>query len=264
MYPSLWCIDVALAALSWGVLIAALFNVSLLTFGPLLVLFGLVWSHTLFSRVERALKGNNVMFSAYYKSHAFLMILLSLSAFAATLWLLAFEVGTALLPFFAVPIFIRCLGQAPFLSKIRYFKQLCMAAAFVFACAVPAYYYGFVYTLFGLISNPHLWCLVCLFFLFAVEREKPVNGHDGELAATWVPAGLLVLVIPCAYHAFFGNCGNYEQNFYSTICIGAVCLHLLSTLRAKYNSTRWFVLCWVVMMLPALLGILLFAPQTWF
>ncbi len=264
MIPSLWCIDVAIAALCWGVLIAALFGITMLTFGPLLLLFGLVWSYTLFSRVFRSLEGSMIMHADYYRQHAFPMLLLALCSLAATLWLLFFVVGNVLISFFIIPFIVSIIGRVPFLRKMPYLQELAQAAAYVFACAVPAYYYGFVYTPIGLLYNSHLWCLTCLFFLFNIERESPVSLSEGEQKAAWVPAGLLVLFIPCAYHAFFGDSGGYEQNFYTVLCIGAVALHILSSWRAKCEPSLGFALSWGIMTMPALLGILFFAPETWF
>ena len=145
-----------------------------------------------------------------------------------------------------------------------HYKDCMQAAAFVFACAVPAYYYGFLYAPMQMIFNSHLWCLVCLFLLFNVERNKPMAGQAGEKAVVWVQAGLLLLFIPCAFMVITSDTGIYDRQFYSTICIAAASLHYLSKWRHKLAESVWCALCWLVMGAPAVLGILLFAPETWF
>lgn len=264
MLISLWGVDVAVAALCWGVMIAALFGISLLTFGPLLLLFGMVWSYTLSTRVVRALMGKNVPFAEYYRGHVFPMLPVAVGVLLATLWLLFFNVGQYLIAFFIVPLTVILMAHAPLLKYIPYYRELSYAAGFVFSCAVPAYFYGFIYSPLHMVFNSHLWCLICLFLLFNVERYKPTSGKDGERAEIWVQAGILVLFLPCVYMVLASDVSVYDHRFYGTICIAAAFLHFISRMRARVKESVWFAFCWLGMGMPALLGVLLYAPETWF
>lgn len=264
MLPALWGVDVSLVALCWGVLIAALFGISLLTFGPLLLLFGMVWFYTLTSRVLRALLGREVIFADYYRGHVFPMLLVALCVLLATMWLLFFNVGQYLIAFFSVPLLIALATHAPLLKNVPHYKDSMQASAFIFSCAVPAYFYGFLYAPVQMVFNPHLWCLICLFLLFNVERNKPTNGPEGEKASYWVQVGLLILFIPCAYKVLTADGSLYDRQFYGSICIAAASLHFISKWRNKVSESVWFALSWLCMGVPALLGVLLFAPEMWF
>lgn len=264
MIPSLWGIDVALVALSWGVMIAALFGISMLTFGPLLLLFGMVWSYTLTSRVIRALLGRQVPYAEYFRGHSFPMLLVSLCSFLATLWLLFFNVGKYLIAFFTIPLIVAITAHMPAMKKIPFYRELTLSASFVFACAVPSYYYSFLYSPVQMLFNPHLWCVICLFLLFQVERNRPLKGSDEEKSADWVPAGLIILFVAFSYQVYRGGNTEYEHHFYSALCIGAAALHLVTKMRNNVLPSTWYALSWGFLAIPALLGILLFAPETWF
>lgn len=264
MLPALWGLDVALAALCWGVMIAALFGISLLTFGPLLLLFGMVWSYTLTTRVLRALMGRDVYFADYYRGHAFLMLIVALCVLLATLWLLFFNVGQYLISFFIIPLVVILAAHIPVLKKVPFYRELALSAGFVFSCAVPAYFYSFIYSPLHMVFNSHLWCLICLFFLFNVERYKPLNGEAGEKALVWVQAGVLLLFLPCVYKVLAPGEDLYEHHFYGAICIAAAGLHFISSCRKKISPPVWYAFCWLSMGVPALLGVLLYAPETWF
>lgn len=264
MLPSLWGLDVAITALCWGVMIAALFGISLLTFGPLLLLFGMVWSYTLTTRVLRALMGRNVYFADYYRGHAFPMLIVALGVLLATLWLLFFNVGQYLISFFIVPLVVILAAHIPLLKQVPYYRELTLSAGFIFSCAVPAYFYGFMYSPLHMVFNSHLWCLICLFLLFNVERYKPLTGAEGEKAMVWVQAGLLLLFLPAMYMVLTSVDNLYDHRFYSTLCIAAAALHFISRWRHRVTPAVWYAFCWLSMGVPALLGVLLYAPETWF
>ncbi len=263
MLIALWGIDVPLVALSWGVLIAALFGIPLLTFGPLLLLISMVWVYVLFTRVVRALAGEPVPYEDYYRGHAFLMLLVALCAFFASQWLLFFSVGKYLIAFFAVPFLVVLLTHVPILKKVPFARELGMGAAFVFSCAVPTYFYSYLYSPLHMFFNTHLWCLIVLFLLFMVERSRPTQGQEGGIASTWLPGGMIVFFVACFYMVLTTDNSSYEHHFYGTLCIATAFLHVMSKMRQRVNEAVWFSFCWGLMAVPALLGILLYAPETW-
>lgn len=263
MLIPLWGLDIPLVALAWGVLIAALFSIPMLTFGPLLLLFSMVWVYVLFTRVTRAMMGREVPYAEYYQGHAFLMLLVALCAFFATLWMLFFSVGQYLIAFFTVPLLISVVAHMPFLKKVPFFRELGLSVAFVFACAVPSYFYSFMYSPLHMLQNKHLWCLCVLFFLFQVEKARPLAGEAGERTAVWVPFGMALFFTACLY--MLVQVGNgYEQHFYGSLCIATAFLHVLGRMRSRFQQDVWFSFHWGMMALPALLSISIYAPETWF
>lgn len=263
MVIPLWGLDIPLVSLAWGVLIAALFGIPMLTFGPLLLLFSMVWVYVLFTRVARAMMGRAVPYTEYYQGHAFPMLLVAMCAFFATLWMLFFNVGQYLIAFFALPLIVSVLAHAPILKKLPFFRELGLSVAFVFACAAPGYFYSFMYSPLHMLLNKHLWCLAGLFFLFQVEKERPCEGAVGAGTAVWVPFGMALFFTACLY--LLSTAGTiYEQHFYGALCIATAFLHVLGRMRSRVPEDVWFAFHWGMMALPALLSISLYAPETWF
>ncbi|MBE6416982.1 MAG: hypothetical protein E7033_00785 [Akkermansiaceae bacterium] len=262
MLFALWGVDVSLVALSWGVLIAALFRIPLLTFGPLMLLFAMTWVYTLTTRVLRSLSGRETAYAEYYRGHAFLLLLVSFCALLATMWLLLFCVGKFLIAFFAIPLVFALAAHMPLLKRIPFIKELLVSAAFVFACAVPAYYYGFRFSPLHMLFNKHLWCLIALFFLFNVIRaEKTRYPHipGGALSL-----GLALVFVTSLYSILAHDAVDYEHEFYCAVCIGCAAVHVLSVLRDKYAQPLSYICSWPLMAAPSLLGVLMFAPDMWF
>ena len=263
MVIPLWGLDIPLVALSWGVLIAALFGIPMLTFGPLLLLFSMVWVYVLFTRVVRAMMGREVPYAEYYLGHAFPMLLVAMCAFFATLWLLFFSVGQYLIAFFTLPLLISFIAHAPVLKQLPFFRELGLSVAFVFACAVPSYFYSFMYSPLHMLQNKHLWCLAVLFFLFQVEKERPLDGEGGVRSAVWVPFGMALFFAACLF--MVSTAGTvYERHFYGALCMATTFLHVLGRMRSRVPADVWFSFHWWMMALPALLSISLYAPETWF
>lgn len=259
---SLWGVDIPLTALSWGVAIAALFQITMLTAGPLLLLTAMVWVVVLFTRVGRGIFPSDAPYAGYYRSRAFPMALMGLASLLASLWMLFFYVGQYLIYFSIVPVILLLLAHLPLLRQSIVFRLFFSAAAFVFACAAPAYFYSFFLSPADMLFNSQLWCLVCLFLLFMLERRG--MGKTGKLSSqvlsVIVTAGLFALFLLCCYQA----CAvSYERGFYVTIAMGAACCHGLRRLRPHLSEDAWYALGWPFMAFPALLGVLLYAPEAW-
>lgn len=264
MVIPLWGLDIPLVALAWGVLLAALFRIPLLTFGPMLLLFAMVWVYVLFSRVVRAMKGQAIPYVEYYLGHAFPMLLVAMCALLATLWLLFFSVGQYLIAFFCLPLFVSIMAHTPLLRRIPHFRELGGAVSFVFACAVPSYFYSYLYSPLHMLMNKHLWCLVILFFLFMVENNRPRQGEAGARASLWVPCGMVLFFCGCLYMLLQEHCTLYDSQFYASMCMATAFLHVIGRMRLRLQEDVWFAFHWGLMAVPALLSITLYAPETWF
>lgn len=264
MLIPLWCLDIPLVALSWGVLMSALFRIPFLTFGPMLLLFGMVWSLALYSRVSRAMKGQAVPYAEYYSGHGFPMLLLSVCALLATLWLLFFCVGQYIISFFFLPLLIAMMSKTPLLRRIPLFRELCLSIAFVFACAVPSYYYSFLYSPLHMLMNKHLWCMVVLFFLFLVEKKRLLRAESVSGSSIWSTCAVLLFFAACLYKLLQGEIAPYDYQFYVTMCIAAAFLHVMMRMRSRMQEDVWFSFHWGLMAVPALLSVSLYAPETWF
>lgn len=262
MLPALWGVDVSLVALSWGVMVAALFGIPLLTFGPLMLLFAMVWVYTLAIRVLRSLSGRVMSFAEYYRGHAFLFLLVAFCALLATGWLLLFCVGKYLIAFFAIPLLFALGAHVPLLKRVPYVRELLESAAYVLACAVPAYFYGFRFSPLHMLFNKHLWCLIGLFFIFNLVRAEKMRYPN--IPSGGISLGLSLLFIPSLYAVCVHDVDSYEHQFYCAVCIGCAAVHILSILRDKYPHTLCYIFSWPLMAVPALLGVLMFAPDMWF
>ena len=262
MLGSLWAVDVPIVALFWSALIASLLGIPLLTMGPMMLVFGMIWAYTLTTRVVHSMLGKDVHYSQYYREHAFPMLMLALAALLSSVWLLFFEVGRYLIVFFCVPMSIIIFSHAPLCRRIPYYEDFTLAAAFVFACAVPAFYYSFRFSPMHMLTNTHLWCLVCLFTVFNTERKNTLSSSEDKQNLL-IPCVLLLLFLPAACKVMSSQSTEYEQFFYCTLCLGAVMVHSISRFREKLSIDIWFCLCWGIMALPAILGMLHEAPSIW-
>lgn len=265
MLGSLWALDVPIVALCWGTLIASFLGITLVTMGPMMLLFGMVWAYTLTTRVVHAMLGRNTHYAQYYREHAFPMLMLALCALLSSVWLLLFEVGRYLLIFMLVPLSMVIIAHAPLCKRIPYYTDFTLAASFIFACSVPAFYYSFRFSPIHMLTNAHLWCLVCLFTVFNLERKNSLNTEqEGEERQSLVILGILLLLfLPGACKVISAQSSPYEQFFYCTLCIGAVSVHSICRLRHVLSRESWYCVSWTAMALPAILGILHQAPSIW-
>ncbi len=255
----LWGIDVPAAALCWGVAIAAFFQITLLTAGPLLLLAAMVWVFVLVSRVLGSLLNPRHLYAAYYRHCAAPMLLLGVGTLLAASWMLFFYVGQYLINFAMVPLLLVALAYLPGMSQAL--RLFCSAAAFVFACAAPASFFSFLMSPLQMFFSPQLWCLICLFLLFNIERRRGQGDQASGIPSSLVTLGLLALFLSCCFFAW--HVEAYQQGFYVTIAMGAAALQLLRRLRSRLPHYAWYAVGWAVMSLPALLGVLIYAPEAW-
>lgn len=256
---SLWGVDVAFAALCWGVLIAAHLHVTMLTVGPLLVLAAAVWLVVMGGRITAAFLGRNEDGVVIYRRYLMPLVPLWVAVFAATLWLLCYHVGQSLLYYAILPLLFLGAGGCPLLRRMKDYTLLCSALAYAVACAAPAYYYSYSMSPLQVVCSKPVLLLAGVFFLFFAERSRSLpTAGAAAIAQTMC---LVALFGVCVYSA--ANEPLYMRSFYVTLCMAVAVLHGLFRLRSRLPERRWYAFGWGLMALPAVLGSWLFAPEAW-
>ena len=254
---SLWGADAALAALCWGLLIAAHHKITVLTIEPLLVLSSLVWLVVMIDRLRGAVSDDGVREAGYYRAHLAAMGVLVAAVAMTTIWMLLFRVGQYMLNFISVPLFFVLLGYVPLLRKVAGYRVLCASASFVFCCAAPAYYYSFFQVPLRMLLSAPLWLLVGIVHLFLLERDP----SGGAVSGVFRSICLLLLFLFCVRQVAVAP--QYMRGMYITLCTAAACLHVYSALRKRLTASDWYAIGWTFMALPALLGLFAIVPGTW-
>ncbi len=253
MLLSLWGVDVAVATLCWGLLVVEHLRITMLTVGPLLVLVSAVWLVVMLRRLVASARREQVSGeAAYYRSRVVPLLPLWVAVLCAALWMLFFRVGQSLLYFGMLPVCFLALGMFPILGRLRIYVAWCCAAAFVFVCAAPAYYYSFSLTPFHMLDSTPLWLMSAVFGLFFAERWS--MGRAEGIPIVLQVLCHLALFVCCVYWAVREPA--YMRGFYVSLSMAVAALHVLCRLRPRVAEEAWSSLGWSLMALPALLGLL--------
>lgn len=231
----------------------------MLTVGPLLLLSATVWLCKMVSRLSRALSGQPVRYADYYRSHLAPMVPLFLAVLLAIFWTLFFRVGQYLLWFAFLPFIMLGTSGFPGLRRLPCFSAFFLSAAFVFACAAPAYYYSFSLSPLSMLMSSPLWVLVCVVLLFYNIRSRGTGGS--AVGSVFQSICLLLIFVYCLLGLLRDP--SYTHGFYLTIAAAVACLQALSRARSRLREDVWYAIGWPLLALPALLGIIVFAPEAW-
>ncbi len=259
MTLQLWGLDAPLAALCWGLAYASLMEITMMTEGPLLLLTSAVWLFTIASRLGNAAVAGRGWYVLFYRSHAAPMTIITLCVLAATLWMLFYYVGQIMLLYALVPAFVLVLGYLPILRRVPGLSGFFQAAAFALACSVPASFFSVIILPVELFFCAPTWYLAVLMFLYYLERST-WQAEEGDVPRSrrlLVQGGLILLFFFCLLST--GTAPFFERTLCETIAIGAACLWILIRLRPRLSKDSLFAIGWLVMALPAILGILIFA-----
>ncbi len=264
-FLSLLGVDVLLVTLSWAALFAALFRVAYITWEPMLLMCCSAWCYTLWTRVLRlgTAEGDKRK-RLYYEAFKCVLLLLMLSALGCTYWLLFFCVGRCYILYITISILFVLMASVPGLKKFPYYRQFFLSAALVFTCATPAYYFSFPYSFLRMLSSLYLWEVICLFWVFNVVRVhlKEVNSTEyRNIRAQVILIGVYVFsFLSCLSHAVT----DYDFRFSSIICLTSIILYVCISLMRKFARLSLCFESRFAVLLPALIGLLLYAPQIWF
>lgn len=262
MLFSLCGFDVPLAALCWGIACAALLEITMMTAGPLLLLTSTVWACTIFSRVGRAISSpKGCWYPEFYRERLAPLLLLAGCVMLAALWMLFFYVGQYLISYALIPVALLLLAFSPPLRSFPQLCLLCKGVAYAFACAIPAFFFSFTIDPLSMLFCEPVWYLGGLFFLFGWERGRWKKDPRPPHPSVLFTSGLGALLLLCLYSSV--TAPFFERALCVAVAVGAGCLQALARVSPALSREALFSLGWLIMAFPALLGILIFAPEGW-
>lgn len=256
-----WGLDTLITTICWSVACAALLQITMITPGPLLVVGGSVWCAVMFFRLKEAIRNPDSWQADFYRGHVALILLLLFAVGMATICMMCFFVGQNLLNYMTLPGAILLIGRAlpgKWLSQVRLLIQ---SVAFAAACAIPAFYFSFTLKPLRMLTTGPVWYLGLLFFLMARERERlrtQATDSQGIILGTVTLILLLAATLVSSVTA-----PMFERTLCVTIAIGAGCLQGFCRLKTLVPTPVALALSWLSMALPAVLGIILYAPKSW-
>lgn len=257
----LWGLDTPLTAICWSVAIAALMQIPMITPAPMLVVAGGVWCTVMLQRLLSAIFRQDSWQADFYRGHLPVILVLLFAVGMATMWMLFFYVGQNLLSYTLLPLFLLVTGEGMAGSWFEQFGKLTKALAFAMVCAMPAFYFCFTLTPYHVLVTAPVWYLGILFFLMAGERERLRSGVRNPQS---VVVNTLTLIMLLAVTLISGATAPiFERTLCITIAIGAGCLQGFSRLTQFLPRHTALALSWLAMALPAVLGIILYAPHGW-
>lgn len=257
----LWGLDTPLTALCWSVACAALMQITMITPGPMLVVAGGVWCAVMLQRLLCAIRKPDSWQASFYREHLPLLLLLLFAVGMSSLWMLFFYVGRNLLSYAALPLGLLGVSLAFSGARLGQFRLLFKAIAFAMACAVPAFYFCFTLNPLNLLTTGPVWYLGILFYLMARERGNLRSGSRDPQSTVVSTLTLLMLLTATLISSV--TAPMFERTLCITIAIGAGCLQGFSRLVLLMPAHLGLALSWLSMALPAVLGIILYAPHSW-
>ncbi len=261
LFLQLWGLDTPITALCWSVACAALLQITMVTEGPMLLVAAGVWCCVMGNRLVAAIKSPAAWQAAFYRSHVVLLIVLLFSVSMATLWMLFFEVGRHVLDYALIPGFILCLAQMCRGNALRQTRLLLRSVAFAMFCALPSFYFSFSLSPLHMVTTAPVWYMGMLFFLWERERES-LRTQNHDTRTDLFNVGALIVLLTATLIASV-TAPMFERTLCITIAIGAGCLQGFARLTPHLPRPLALAISWFTMAMPALLGIILYAPESW-
>ena len=261
LFLQLWGLDTPITALCWAMAYAALLQITMVSVGPMLLVAAGTWCWVMGCRLGAAIKSPTAWQADFYRSHIVLLMVLLFSVCMATLWMLFFEVGRHVLDYALIPALFLFLGHWCKASILRQTGVLLRSIAFAMFCALPAFYFSFSLSPLHMVTTAPVWYMGILFFLWERERESLRNQASDTRTDLFNVGALIVLLvstlIACVTSPMF------ERTLCITIAIGAGCLQGFARIAQLLPAPLALAISWFTMALPALLGIILYAPECW-
>lgn len=257
----LWGLDTPITAICWAVACAALLQITMMTAGPLLLVASGVWCVSMWVRISDALKSDDAWQAPFYRSNLALLSVLLLATGLATTYMLFFYVGRAVLDYCFLPAGLFLGSRLCSHPSLQAFRQLLQALGFAMVCAMPAFYFSFTLTPLHMLVTGPVWYLGLLFYLTARERRRLKTGESHAHDAVLNTITLLLLLTISLLSSM--TAPMFERTLCVTIAIGAGCLQGFCRLNHLVSPQRALALSWLTMALPAVLGIILYAPHSW-
>lgn len=257
----LWGLDTPATALCWAVACAALMQITMITAGPMLLVAAGVWCGLMSCRLVAAIRSPEAWQAAFYRSHLAMLVVLLFSVGMATLWMLFFQVGRSVLDYAIIPTGFLLLARLCRAAALQQTRLLLQSLAFAMFCALPAFYFSFTLTPLHMVTTAPVWYMGLLFYLWARERQAIREGRSDAAPAFFNVAALIVLLISALIASV--TAPMFERTLCITVAIGTGCLQGFSRMVPRLPAAVALSLSWLTMALPALLGIILYAPSAW-
>lgn len=257
----LWGLDTPITAICWSVAVAALMQITMITPAPMLLVAGGVWCTVMLQRLYESITNQDSWHADFYRGHSPVILVLLFAVGMATLWMLFFYVGKSIISYIFPPLALLSLSMLLRGAILGQIGKLLKAIAFAMACAIPAFYFCFTLSPLHMLTTGPVWYLGILFFLMSGERERLRNGTKTTQS---VVVNTLTLFMLLAVTLISGvTAPMFERTLCVTIAIGAGCLQGFSRLAQLISPNLALALSWLAMALPAVLGIILYAPHSW-
>lgn len=257
----LWGLDTPITALCWSVACAALMQITMMTPGPLLLVAGGVWCMVILLRLQSAITRPESWQAEFYRGHLAVLVILLFAVGMATAWMMFFYVGRGIFTYAFTPCVILLVSRLLPDAWFRQVKLLVQAIAFAMFCAIPAFYFSFTLSPLHMLTTGPVWYLGILFYLMARERER-LRSKDQEPQGIIITTITLILLLASTLIASI-TAPLFERTLCITIAIGAGCLQGFARLAHLLPPNVALALSWLAMALPAVLGIVLYAPHSW-
>jgi len=248
LLPHVLGADVAVTALVWGCVCAVFERTNLWGSGALLLLTVAAWVCVMVTRLVQTVRGSELRYAAFYRSHFSWLCLLVVCASAAAMWMLFFFIGRGLLAYVPYVILPLLAGAVLPDALTRSFSR---AVAFAVACYAPLSFYSVASTPVSLFFSGHLWAIVGVFFLFQLHRFSLYKGRSFSVsccAFVWL-IGLLV----------FQDASSGSQSFRYFLVMVLACLHGCNWYICRLGREASDALDWPLMGAAAALGAYVFA-----
>lgn len=234
-------------------------QITMITAGPMLLVAAASWLLIIQSRLHAACKSDDAWQAGFYRSHMPVLLVLQAAVGFASGWILFFRIGINLVNYTWVPAGLYLLSWI--FSSFSQMKLVFRALAFATACAVPAFYFSFTLTPWHFITTSPVWYLGVLFYLMARERERERTNDRNTLET--VVSTLMLLALLAVSIISGATAPLFERTLCITIAIGAGCLQGFMRLSSYLQPDTRLALGWISMAVPAILGIMLYAPNSW-
>ena len=255
----LWGLDIPAVALCWALFFTRILKITTVTTGPLLVIAGSAWCSIMAARLIRSILTPDSRHALFYRSHLALIVILVFAVGMATVWMLLYYVGVSLLHYALFPAGLLLAALPLSGSVLSELKLLLQSMALALLCAVPAFYFSFTLSPLSMLFTPPVLYLGILFYLVSREQLRLQANRRQDFYSVICTVVLLVLLITAAQSGT--HTPQYIKQMSITVAIGAGCLQGFSRLSRRLPEGVAQGICWIVMTLPAALGILLYAPR---
>ena len=257
----LWGLDTPVTALCWAVACAALMQITMITAGPMLLVAAGVWCGLMLSRLVAAIKSPDAWQAAFYRRNLSIIVVLLFGVGMATLWMLFFLVGRSVLDYAIVPALFLLLARLCHHATLHQTRLLLQSLAFAMLCALPAFYFSFSLSPLHMVTTAPVWYMGLLFYLWGRERQAIREGKTDAGFAFFNVGALIVLLVSALISSV--TAPMFERTLCITVAIGTGCLQGFSRFIPRLPAAVALSLSWLTMALPALLGIILYAPSAW-